>query len=147
MLKQSITPLLLVGLLVTLGACQKSPEEARHELEQMGIKYSPTAFVTAARNSDLLAVEFFLLAGMNPDAQDEAGITALLVAAGQGHTASVEVLLAAGAQPDVQPTAGMTALLFAAVKGHTASVEALLAAGAQPDSRRERSRTCRRQPA
>ena len=124
MLKQSITPLLLVGLLVTLGACQKSPEEARHELEQMGIKYSPTAFVTAARNSDLLAVEFFLLAGMNPDAQDEAGITALLVAAGQGHTASVEALLAAGAQ-DVQDEAGLTALDLARDRGKTETVKVL----------------------
>ena len=124
MLKQSITPLLLVGLLVTLGACQKSPEEARHELDQMGIKYSPTAFVTAARNSDLLAVEFFLLAGMNPDAQDEAGITALLVAAGQGHTASVEALLAAGAQ-DVQDEAGLTALDLARDRGKTETVKVL----------------------
>jgi len=93
---------LLIALLVPLIACNlqigntsstesdqpdiETPEGAREKLSQLNIPYTIDDFVKCARESDAVAVELFLTAGMNPDAKDSRGVTALEAATQAGHS-------------------------------------------------------------
>jgi ankyrin repeat protein len=66
--------------LVISTACEHTPESARKELGQLGVAYSPQAFITSLTNNDLVAVQLFLKAGMEPDTTSAQGIPALLIA-------------------------------------------------------------------
>jgi len=62
---------LSVLLLFALAACGGNPqEEARAKLGQMNVKYNEDSFVEAARNGDVIAVKYFLQAGMKPSVTD-----------------------------------------------------------------------------
>ena len=66
--------------LVSATACEQTPESARKELGQLGVAYSPQAFITSLTNNDLVAVQLFLTAGMDPNTTSPQGIPALLIA-------------------------------------------------------------------
>ena len=109
-----------------------SAADARKELTEIGVQYTPQAFVVSARNNDLRAVELFLDAGMGVDIEVVLPsvpwkTTALKQAAEHGHADIVDVLLQAGAEPDSM------ALAWAAGQGHADIVDVLLQAGAEPD--------------
>src|SRR5690349_4025573 len=83
----------VVLLLIAPGArlsgavrdCAKQSEpiqrdEARRELERGGYNYDRAAFLTAIRRGDLAGVRFFLRSGMDPNAANEAGMSALALA-------------------------------------------------------------------
>jgi ankyrin repeat protein len=81
----------------------------------------------AARRGDLQAVTRFLNQGVNPDARDTEGVTALMHAAEQGHAAVVGILLKKNANPNLRESSyGMTALMVSAAEGHTEVVRLLL---------------------
>ncbi|HLD16172.1 MAG TPA: ankyrin repeat domain-containing protein, partial [Coxiellaceae bacterium] len=73
---------------------------------------------------------------INPDAQDEAGDTALIMASSAGHEAVVRTLLANGANIHLKNKAARTALAEAAISGHETIVRALLAAETNSGDRR-----------
>jgi hypothetical protein len=99
---------LVIALLVPLAACNlqigneessgwgkldiETPEGARQTISQLNIPYTVDEFVQCARESDMVAVELFLTAGMNPSARDSGGTTALEAATQAGHLEIVEVL-------------------------------------------------------
>jgi ankyrin repeat protein len=91
-----VTAFLLV-LFIPLTGCQKSPEDARKELSQLGLQYTSEASFNAAKNGDTVAVKLFLVAGMNPDTRNEGGSSVLEYAAASGHTNTVLALLDNGA--------------------------------------------------
>lgn len=104
-------------------------ERARMKLGQMGVEYTPHAFLESAKRGDVHAVTLFLQAGMDPNVRDRTGVapgdfiqddTALAHAARNGQGALVDLLLAHGAAPD-------SGLVPAAVYGDATIMGRLLA--------------------
>lgn len=89
----------------------------------------------AARDGDLETVQRLIEAGVDVDARDRYGQTALMRAAHGGHRAVVERLVARGAELDVTAKFNLTALMLAVIAGHAAVVRVLAAAGADPSVR------------
>jgi ankyrin repeat protein len=88
--------LVLLCLAVALVcSCEKNP--AREKLEQMDVRYSKKEFLKRVEKSDYDVVELFLAAGMNPDARDKTGATALQYAAREGNLEIVKLLMEKGA--------------------------------------------------
>ena len=54
-------------------------------LEQLGVQYTPEAFLNSASNGDLLVVETFFDSDMDINVRDNDGSTALILAAWNGH--------------------------------------------------------------
>ncbi|RSL61345.1 hypothetical protein CEP53_005146 [Fusarium sp. AF-6] len=71
--------------------------------------------------------------GIDPDAQNVRGGTALINAIKNGKAEVVEQLLAAGADPNLQNRWGTTPLMKAARNGQAEVIRQLLAAGADPN--------------
>lgn len=88
--------------------------------------------VDAARAGDFARARSLLSTGVEVDAKDEGGSTALMFAALRGDAEMVQALLAAGADPNLKDANGETALLLGAGRG-VDIVRALLAAGADPN--------------
>ena len=153
---------LTAAVILYLGQRQPTAEQARVRMAQIGAAFAPADFIARAKQGDLPAIELFLRAGMDPDAANGEGQTALMWAARNGHRQVVERLLAGGARPgkglsfaassdqvsDDQATE-MVALLVrheraqaaldeglgsAAYTGRTRAIEILLGAGAQVSS-------------
>ena len=92
-------------------------------------KSLPDSLVRAARVGHLGIVNILLARGVDPDALDNDGRTALGEATFNGHTDIVKALLVSGAEPEKTPVA----LLEAASRGYLAIVKELLAYGADPN--------------
>ncbi len=59
---------------------------ARTEIEQMGYNYNESNFIESAKKGDIKAVKLFLAEGIDINAQNERGQTALMRAAEYQHT-------------------------------------------------------------
>jgi ankyrin repeat protein len=68
--------------------------------------------------------------GVNPNAADKCGRTALHLACGEGHLLVSKTLLELGAVADVRDQQGRTPLIYAAVWGFCDIVELLILSGA-----------------
>src|SRR5450755_2500966 len=79
----------------------------------------------AAASRNLEVVKLVLRAGANPDAQQQAGYTALHEAAANNNVELANALLSAGADPSIPLDAGLTAADMAREKGHTEIAEML----------------------
>lgn len=93
------------------------------------------AFLTAARNGNLLEVNRLIDAGIDLQARDEDQRTALMLAAGEGRRNVVLRLLLAGAEPNARQTGfqhHQTALYHAIQGGHDDVSAMLLLAGVNP---------------
>jgi uncharacterized protein len=101
-----------------------SPASARAALGQMSLPFTPEAFVTSAGTGDVTAVNLFIKAGMDLNAQAADGSTALANAAFSGRTPVVNVLLAAGA-PIVED-GGARSALYSAIAGRQHAIITLL---------------------
>lgn len=91
--------------------------------------------VDAARAGDLGAVRRLLTLGLDVNARDRQGCTALVRAAGGGHQAVLGELLVHGAAVDACTTTGISALGAALMAGHAGIVDLLLEHGARVDLR------------
>lgn len=127
----------IIASAMIVGACSTgpSPEEARSELAKMNITYDTTTFIERAGASDPVVVKLFLAAGMDPNAKDSHGNTALGSATRQGDLLMVRTLLDNGAKVDrkvdswydrgeIQYPIGLD--VVAAGAGHTEITELLL---------------------
>lgn len=96
-----------------------------------------TALMHAVTNGCLAAVFLILLAkGLQIDARDQHGFTALMLAAEKGHFEIVIALLLAGADANAADLNGTTAMMLAIQHGHTDVVSALVfAKGLNPHAR------------
>jgi ankyrin repeat protein len=114
----------LVAALYFSGVTLTS-EQARVKIERMGVRYTADAFGEQAKSDDAGApelVRLFLKAGMNPNAKNREGHTALQLAAREGRVPIMKILLDYGA--DVNP-----ALPWAAATGQAEVVSLLMGKG------------------
>lgn len=89
--------------------------------------------ILAARDDQPRVVEALVKQrGINLNARNAAGDSALMLGSLKGHTEVVQLLLAAGAEFDHD---GWNPLLYAAFEGRLPVVELLLAKGANPDAK------------
>jgi len=113
-----------VGLKLLIGCClfvcgcsagseQPTPETAKRFLKLRGYDFDEKSFFSAAARSDLIAVNGFLSAGINPNVKDENGDTALTSAAARGDSKIVNALLLGEADVNAKGRNGWTALLLA----------------------------------
>ena len=91
---------------------------------------SAEALYRAIEAGDLAAAKAALKGGVDVDARDSRGWTALMYAVNKDRTALVALLLKAKAAVDVRAPDGATALFMAAVLGRTEIIELLMKAGA-----------------
>lgn len=84
----------------------------------------------AAVAGDVPAVEACLSAGVDVNARDRYGQTALMLAAHRGHLDVVKALLHHGADMNVTAKYGLSALMLAIVAGHEAIASELARAKA-----------------
>ena len=108
----------LVFLVLCFIACGKSAGAARQELAQMNIRYTEMDFINNAREGNTGAVRLFVSAGINLEARDRAGQTALMAATLSNQPETVKLLLASAADPNAHDRYGGTALMTAAWNGN-----------------------------
>ncbi len=98
-------------------------------------------FIDAAEKGDINTVQEFLSKGINSNAQDKYGLTALHRAAQKGHKDITETLIKAGANIHHADNLGHTALHWAARAGQKDIIEILLSYGANIDARDKYDKT------
>jgi ankyrin repeat protein len=127
--------LLLVHGIVSGQTLQdkETRDAAIQQLAQKGIKLDEESFIRAVIANDLPVVNMFLAAGMNPNAQDKDGATALVHAIDEGHRQIALSLIAKGADVN-KKVASNAPLRVAAACGDVETARALLANGAEIDS-------------
>ena len=123
--------------------CGMSPDDARVQLGKLGYEFTLASYLTAVDRNDVAAVEYFILAGMEPDVtltkrtlikmEDDEPMSEPL--GRWGHRWYRPVL------DSFSDKYNFTALMIAAVLGHTETVRVLLAAGADTDRRDGWNRT------
>lgn len=125
---------MLIAALAALSAvsCTKSPQEkAREQLVgELGVVWAPGDFLEAAKNGNDVIVGLFLDGGIDSEAEDAEGRTALILATEAGHASTVTVLLDKGADVNNTNNDGKTALILACEQNQTGPMLALLAKGA-----------------
>lgn len=104
---------------------------ARTELEKKGYSYTESSFVESAKKGDIDAVKLFLAEGIDINATNERGQTALIRAAEYQRTEVVTLLLGKGADVDkVGGRYARTALTEAAGAGNVVIIKQLVEKGA-----------------
>ncbi|MGD8995435.1 MAG: ankyrin repeat domain-containing protein [Syntrophobacterales bacterium] len=116
---ESKAALLVIITLVLLVSCASRDERLR----------------IAAYKGDSEETSQLIAAGVEIDAKNQYGNTALIIAAIEGHLKIVKSLIAGGADVNERNRADSTALMLAAKKGHFEIVKALLVAGADVNAR------------
>ena len=80
---------------------------------------SIAALMKAAWEGDTGQAQALIHNGVDVNARDAFGRTALIIAASQGHTYIVQVLLEQGADTDIRDSVGTTALIAAEARGYS----------------------------
>jgi ankyrin repeat protein len=88
------------------------------------------AWERAVTHGDVEGVRELLAAGVDVDARNRYGQTALMLGAQRGHLEIVEALVEAGADLNVTAKYNLTALMLAIVAGHVAVARLIARAGA-----------------
>eukprot|EP00752_Nemacystus_decipiens_P005271 g4781.t1 len=118
-------------------ALRASPNREPHQRSAGGRAQPPSLPLhDAAKSGDVAALAKHLSSGLDVNAVDKHGATALHAAAMHGHDGVVETLLRAdGIEIDKPDASKLTALYRAAVANQVGAVEALLEAGASPHAK------------
>lgn len=147
-------------LFLLLVACGKSPKQARRELGELGVDYNKESFQEAVVNRDPVAVDLFLIAGMDPspvlaqavidedlelvkkflnqgaDPNYDNGI-ALYQAVNKGNNEIIKLLLDKGANPNLKANpvglGYISPLAEASANGNLGTVKFLIDRGANPN--------------
>jgi ankyrin repeat protein len=131
--KNTAATILALLVLFNLAACADStptkptPEAAKQFLKLRGYDYDEASFLSAAKASDLLAVNAFVAAGVDLNAKDADGATALISAAARGDANIVTTLLNGGADVNRKDEPGHTAIMRALEHKEDAIADLILA--------------------
>lgn len=101
----------------------------------------PDALHRAAKAGDINSLNAALATGVDVNALDGRGRTALMHAVNEGYTLLVQPLLEAKADVDIRAPDGATALFMAVAHGHTEIVAMLMKAGADVSVRGPKGNT------
>ena len=121
-----IVGLLLCGGCVITGSREAAPESAQRLLKLRGYNFDEKSFFAAGQARDVMALNAFLDAGINPNAQDADGRTVLIDAAAHGDLDVVHTLLLRDVDLNVKDRRGYTALSHAIEGMYEDVVSALL---------------------
>ncbi|MEX2578588.1 MAG: ankyrin repeat domain-containing protein [Verrucomicrobiales bacterium] len=113
-----------------LAGCGDPQKEVRKSLEGKGYDLAVEDLLVAASSGDSEGVDLFVEAGLDIDAVDGTGNTALIKASGSGHARTVEKILGLGADPRHVNGVGRDALLSASAKGFEEVARMLISRGA-----------------
>jgi len=100
---------------------------ARLDLEKKGYAYTESSFIECAKRGDIEAAKMFLSEGININARDEEGQSALMRASLFGHTEMVKLLLDKGADVKIRSKETQNTALMEAVAGNQPDIIRLLA--------------------
>ena len=120
------TALIVFSLGLTAG-CGEGPDKAEETR-----KLQEHALMVHAYKGEADAIKALLAQGVDANARDERGGTALMQASIANKADAVKLLLEHGAEVNAQSDGGNTALIAAAGKGHADILRILLDAGADP---------------
>lgn len=119
-----VIPLVCVLFLLGLVGCAESrnarptPDAAKRFLKLRGYDFNDKSFLRAATANDLVAVNGFLAAGIDPNVKNEDGASALVSAAAHDDVEIVKALLQGGADVNLKDNNGYTAILRATQNKH-----------------------------
>lgn len=113
---------------------ENRPEAARTELAQLSLEYTPDVFIETVKKGDAHAAALFLEAGMDPNAKDTNGVTALMYAARASDIPTIDLLLDAKANVNERTSGGSTALSWAVAGENEDVVGLLLERGADAEA-------------
>ena len=101
------------------------------KLEQRGIPFTEQAFLSEVSKNNEVAVDLFIKAGINDEAINEKGQTALMIASEKGYLNIIEELVKLRRTSFNQvDKSGNTALMIAVRHGHEQAVRVLVESGA-----------------
>lgn len=103
-------------------AAESKMETARSRLARQRIAFTEKTFVQNARDGRKVIVEQFLVAGMNKDAKNEVGDTALVAATRNNRLEVMRILLDRQADPNQLGIEGLTALMIAVRNDQTSTL-------------------------
>lgn len=127
--------LALLFVIVTIGF-EANGGSARTELEKRGYTYSESSFVECAKKGDIEPVKLFLDEGMDINATNEKGQTAIMRAAEYQRTEVVTLLLEKGADVHLRSNQHeRTAFMEAASSGNCVIIKQLAERGAEINAR------------
>ncbi len=121
---------LLFGTLPFLGGCasgdkEPSPEMSKNMLKLRGYKFTEEDFFRAIQSGDPAVINGFLQAGINPNAKNERGLTALTYAITNTDVKTVRILLK-NADINLKDDQGNAALHLAIKRDSDSVVDLLL---------------------
>jgi ankyrin repeat protein len=132
---------LTVCFALLLFGCGQSKEQSIQELEKLNVRFTADDFVRSAENGDTKAVQLFIDAGFDCNAQSSTGLTALMAASKNGRLEVVKKLLDQKVKIDAQGKGGVTALMLAADSNQLEVVNLLLKKNADPNVEDQRGWT------
>lgn len=121
-----ICSLLLVGSCTATDRGPSSPDDAKRLLRMQGYDFNEKSFFAAAKAHDFTALDWFFDAGINANAQDSDGRTALISAAARGDLEALNALLSHNVDMNVRDKEGYTALAHAVEARYSEIQDALL---------------------
>jgi ankyrin repeat protein len=118
--------------LVAVVSCRKPTEASKSDLEEAGYALTTADWLRAAGRDDVSALKKFVAAGIEADARDESGDTALHAAAAASALKAADFLLKRGLDIDAAGHGKRTPLMSAVLAKQTPAVAWLLRQGADP---------------
>jgi len=104
-------------------ACGK---DYRKVLEKKGLPFTQEAFLKEVRAGNREHAELFIKAGMDINARDKDGSTALMVTSEKGDSEMAQLLIQNGADVNAKNIDGYTPLMYVAYKGNLEIAELLI---------------------
>ncbi len=127
-----------IAILTFIVSCQqiKKPETRKQEKQVVKtkvIEFDQEQYLQAALEGNLSIIQKGLEAGLDVDAVDENGFSALTLASYNGHNEIINFLLQKGASVNLPNKNRRTALMLASSGPFNETVKILLNAGANPN--------------